>query len=426
MINEREVALEALLESEESGFANAALKKRLDGLRSMDPRGKAFVSELVYGTIRWKILLDYIIGLSSKTPVEKMDEEILGILRMAVYQMRFMDKVPDRAAVDEAVNLAKKKGFDYLSGFVNGVLRGVGRQGELELPSKEKDPALYISVAYSYPMWLVESFIKSFGATRAEAICKAGQERPSMTLCVNTLKTDASALAGILKKEGMEILEETAASITVLKTGELAELDSFTQGLYHVMDKSSMKAVDILDPRPGDEVMDVCAAPGGKAFYAGVKMHGNGAIHAYDKDKEKVWQLGKSAKRLGLGLIVGEVHDAFSFNELMADKCDRVLVDAPCSGFGVAARKPDIKYSKTPGSVKELAEVQKRMLEASWRCVKVGGTLVYSVCTLTLEECEEVSSWFAESFPFERDYEEKIWPGSGWDGFYISKFIRKK
>ncbi|MDR1641526.1 MAG: 16S rRNA (cytosine(967)-C(5))-methyltransferase RsmB [Clostridiales bacterium] len=416
-LNEREEAYEALLEAERPGPANKMLKRRLDGL-GMDTRGKAFVVELAQGTTRRKMLLDYIIGLSSRIPTEKMQPEVRIIIRMAVYQMRYMDKVPDRAAVDEAVKLAKKKGFGHVSGFVNGVLRNVGRQGPLPLPG---DLAQRLSLEHSYPSWIVEYLIKNFGPQRAELVCKAGSERPMITLCPNMLKTTAEDLALRLSGEGMEAhLEE--GSVTVAKAGEIAASKAYAEGLFHVMDRSSAACAWALDPQKGETIADVCAAPGGKSFLCAMLMGNEGRIMSMDKDKRRVDEMGRQAKRLGIRIIEAGVRNAL---EPLEEIYDRVLVDAPCSGFGVASRKPDVKYGKSMKDVKSLAELQKGILGASCQGLKAGGRLVYSVCTYTVEECEEVSRWAVENLPLSLEEEKRIWPGDGWDGFYIARFAKR-
>ncbi|MDR1542520.1 MAG: 16S rRNA (cytosine(967)-C(5))-methyltransferase RsmB [Clostridiales bacterium] len=424
MANERELALSVLSDIERNMESeNQILKRALDKEKNMEPRQKAFITELTNGCVRHRLLLDCIISQSSTIPVEKIEPLILNILRCAAYQMRFMDKVPARAAVFEAVSIAKARGFAHLSGFVNGVLRGIDRKREsLKLPDEGTPERL--SIMYSFPMWMVRYFIEHFGMDAAISICKAGACRPAINICVNTLKTSADALAEILKDEGMQALSVGACGIRISHAHEMAAKKSFLDGLWHVMDESSMMAVDALDPQSGERVLDICAAPGGKTFYCAYKMKNAGSILSQDISEKKLKELKKSASRLGISIIETKAIDARMASGI-AEDADRLLIDAPCSGLGVAGRKPGIKYTKTMDDIRSLSELQRQILESTWMRVKKGGILVYSLCTYTSEECEENTDWFLQRFPFRLVFKEKNLPCSdGRDGFFIAKLER--
>lgn len=422
-INEREVALFALLEISESGYNNIVLQKSLSKLQEAPQVKKAFVTEVVNGVLRNQIYLDYVIESVSTVTIRKMKPFIRYLLRMSVYQMKFMDKTPAYAICDEAVKLAKKRGFAPLSNFVNGVLRNIPTT--VTLPDSAKLPVQYLSVAYSYPKWLVEYWLKTIPAEVVEQFSKNSAAAPKVTLCVNTLKNTREELQGILKEEGIHTQEGTLEdSLFVSNLPGLRTLLSFTQGRYHVMDEAAQSAVLLMDPKPGQTVLDCCAAPGGKSFYAAYRMGDAGEILSWDLHEHKISLLEEGICRLGLKSVLHGQADALKFDPTKKEAADYVLLDVPCTGFGLLRKKPDIKMNKTMEDVLSLAALQRRMLETCWQYVKPGGVLLYCTCTVSYTENEENVLWFLKNFPFKEDTTTQILPSATKDGFFISRLIR--
>ncbi|MDR1558482.1 MAG: 16S rRNA (cytosine(967)-C(5))-methyltransferase RsmB [Clostridiales bacterium] len=420
MPNEREIAINILMKIErEHSYSGIALSRNLSAADGLDARGRGFITEIVNGCMRNLIWIDYIIDTYSKLSVGRMEPFIRHLMRASVYQMKFMDRIPVSAAVDEAVKLARRHGFGGLAGFVNAVLRNIARS-DVPLPDRALGLDRFLSVRYSFPMWITRYYLDRFGPETAEEICEAAVRVPRVHICVNTPRISRAEL---LKRLEAEPLGANGAVLP--KTSDIAKLQPFKDGLFHVMDYSSMRAVEALDPKPGCVVMDLCAAPGGKSFYCAYLMRNEGRIYAWDIHPHKVSLIKSSARRLGLENLTARAADARVFDERFAETADCVLIDAPCTGLGVAGRKPDIKYSRTEADIQTLATLQREILSAGWKYVKPGGRLVYSTCTLTREENEDNAAWFASRFPFILDYEATLPPGES-DGFYIARFIRRK
>jgi len=419
MQNEREAAVNILVEIEkERGYSGIVLSRSLNRKGGFDARSRGFITEVVLGCMRNLILIDYIIDKFSKIHVKKMEPFIRHLLRASVYQIRFMDRIPISAAVNEAVKLTKHRGFIGLTGFVNAVLRNIAR-ADTPLPDKEADMCKYLSVKYSFPLWIVEYYLERFGSEKAEKICKSAVLSPRIQICVNTMRISMSEL---LNRIEAEPLGENGAQL--LKSSDITKLKEFEDGLFHVMGESSMKAVEILDPQPGEVVLDLCAAPGGKSLYCSYLMKNKGCIHAWDIHPHKIDLIKESVERLGAGSIITKATDARLLNKEFIAKADRVLIDAPCTGLGVVGRKPDIKYYRTEKDIHQLAMLQRDILNVGWQYVKPSGVLVYSTCTLTHTENEENTAWFQNNFPFELESETLLLPGRS-DGFYVARFRRK-
>jgi len=328
-----------------------------------------------------------------------------------------MDRIPISAAVNEAVKLTKHRGFAGLVGFVNAVLRNIAR-ADTPLPDKAADLRKYLSVKYSFPLWIVEYYLEHFGSEAAEWICKAAVMSPRVQICINTTRISKDELLKRIEAESF------GNGAQLLKSSDITKLKEFKDGLFHVMSESSMKAVEILDPQPGEVVMDLCAAPGGKSFYCSYLMKNKGTIHAWDIHPHKIDLINESAKRLGAGSIITKASDARQLNKEFIAKADRVLIDAPCTGLGVVCRKPDIKYYRTENDIKQLSILQRDILNVGWQYVKPSGILVYSTCTLTHAENEENTAWFLKNFPFELESKILLMPGRS-DGFYVARFKRR-
>ncbi len=391
----RHTALTALLRvTGKGGFSNLVLDSliRQNGL---DRQDSAFAGVLFYGTLERLLTLDYVIAQHASRPISALSREVQGILRLGVYQLLYLDGVPDSAAVNESVNLAKafRQGAGA-AGFVNAVLRGVIRDGSrVRLPEREKDPAYYLQIKYSAPQWLVKLLADNYGEAACERFLARSIGRPPVTARVNTLRTDAAGLAHALAREGVRCLETPVADAVLLeKTGGIEALEAYRAGLFHVQDTACQLCCEALDPQPGETVLDLCSAPGGKAFTLAERMRGRGRVIACDLHEKRVNLIRQAAERLGLSNVDTFANDAAKLNPDMP-QADRILCDVPCSGLGIIRRKPEIKY-KQAEDFAPLPAVQYRILENSAHYLKPGGLLVYSTCTVNPAENEQVVDRF--------------------------------
>jgi len=427
--NEREVAANILTDMQADGsYGNLLLRKTLNRHNAMLPAQKAFITGLVNGVLRNLIYIDYIIDQFSKTKTSKMKPFVLNVLRLSVYQFFFMDKTPDFAVCNEAVALVKKRGLQGLAGFVNGVLRGILRgKDEITLPAD--DTAEYLSVRYSCPMWLTKRFIRQYGFDNTKDMLLANTAPPDVTLFVNTLRTTKEALIDILIREDVTVKPAhfmMESALHVSGTSDMTALPSFAQGLYHVMDESAMCAVDMAKPTAGMKIFDLCAAPGGKSFAAAILAEDKADISARDIYEHKIDLISSGAARLGVTSVKDVLADAEKLDEASIESADLVLVDAPCSGFGLLRKKPDIRMTRREEDIMKLAALQKRILRNAVRYVKPGGTLLYSTCTLTQEENESNADWLAREFSLREEERRTIFPQEyGTDGFFIARFTRE-
>ena len=447
----REAAVSVLSDILESGaYANIALRKTLTEVK-LDSRDRAFVTELVNETLRNLLSIDYVLNHFSKVPVAKMKPFIRNLLRMSVCQLRHMEKTPDSAAVNEAVILAKANGYAGLSGFVNGVLRTVARQpGVPAMPGKDNPE--YLARRYSYPGWLATSLVKWLGAKEAELFCHNSHLPPPVTIFVNTHKTTPSELAKRLHEEGVEItpiISPIQADIdncplkdflTIRSMGDISRLASFREGHFIVMDPGAIFAVAAMVPRPGHTVIDLCAAPGGKAFATACYMGNTGRVHAFDVHPHRTSLISDMLRQLGLTCVAPETKDATTHDPGLDASADAVLLDAPCSGFGTVRKRPEIKYNRNPSDIAALAEKQRSMMSVGAKYVKPGGVFVYSTCTITREENIDNVHWFLRQHPFKmrpiqfpqsnevRFIEEddciQILPGPINDGFFVAVMVK--
>lgn len=446
-MNERETAVYALNDIlSEKAYNNIVLRRTFNKNASLSVVERAFITELVNGTLRNLILIDYVINSFSKTKTAKMKPLILNILRTGVYQIMFMKKVPVSAACNEAVKLAKKKGFSTLSGFVNGVLRNIARNiDNIKYPDENKEPVKYISVKYSYPEWIIEYWKKSYSYEEIKAMCISNNLQPKVSACVNTVKASKEELKKSLAEDNVSFSDGKIQDdvIYLTKTNNIAETKAYKEGLFHIMDESSMLAVKILNPKPNDTLIDVCAAPGGKSFYSAYLMKNKGSIKSRDIYEHKIQLINDGAKRLGLDIINAELKSAEEHYEEDTDKADCLLIDAPCSGLGLLRKKPDIKYSKTMEDIDELVKIQRNILESCYNYVKIGGALVYSTCTVSEKENLENVKWFCDKFNFElenisgflnenvnietakKGYIQILPNMFDTDGFFIARLIRR-
>jgi len=364
---------------------------------------------------------------------------------MSVYQLKYMDSVPDSAVCNEAVKLAQKKGFRQLKGFVNGVLRNIARNlGEVKLPS-EKEPVRYLSVRYSMPEWMVKEWLTSYGREQTETMLAAFYEKEPLTIRVNKNRISPAELKKRLEARNIHVQPAPYIDGALQMDGfdYLDGLDEFREGLFQVQDVSSMLAVEIAGVKAGEHCIDVCAAPGGKSLYLAEKAGETGGVDARDLTDYKAEMIRDNAERLGVTNVTVSVKDACVYDEASKEKADVLLADLPCSGLGVLSKKTDIKYRMSKEQQQELQELQRKILSTAEAYVKPGGTLVYSTCTINRGENEENVRWFLSHFPYEavslddclpeelRSETTKqgylqLLPGvHRCDGFFIAKFRKK-
>ncbi len=416
---ERNTAATALRAVEDGGYNNLVLKNLLaDTTLSREQRG--FVTEAVNGALRWMIYLDYCIDRFASRKTEEMDAEVRSVLRVGAYELLFMNS-PAYAVINEYVECIKAGKVAYLAGFANAILRNIERnKGKIALPNPETEPTRYLSVKYAHPVWLVELWFKHYGADITEQILKADQETPrGVNICINTLKTDAVALTQELQAAGVRV-EATENALTLSRASDIAGISAFRAGMFHVMDNSAMEAVRLANPQPGETVLDMCAAPGGKAFMSAIMMNNTGLIIARDIHPHKIRLIEQGAARLGLKNIKAAVHDGTIPDRELFGSMDLVILDAPCSGLGLCRKKPDIKLKKQPDNLKQLVTLQRQLLMQAAMYPNHNGRILYATCTLNKEENEQNIEWFTATNPFTKTAERTILPTGGADGFYMA------
>ena len=452
-VNIRAVVLDILTEIEKEGeFSHITINNALLKYQYLDRTQRAFINRLSLGTIECRIEMDYILNQYSKTPVNKMKPLIRRIMRMAVYQIIYMENVPDSAACNEAVKLAAKRGFTGLKGFVNGVLRNISRNKDnITYPDKAKETKKYLSVKYSMPEWIIELWNTNMSYEEIEDIL-AGMKKDKKTyIRCNTLKGSTDYIKKILEEEGVTVTEVSGLSYAYEISGYdyLTALKSFNEGLYQIQDISSMMAGEYVKPSTDSLIVDVCAAPGGKSINAALKLaeaaYDNkdipesgiskevlkgitGRVIARDVSDYKASLIDDNVARLGIPYIDVDVHNALEFDEELEGKADIVIADLPCSGLGVMGRKPDIRYNITKEKIDDIISLQRDILKVVSRYVKTGGTLVYSTCTINRAENEDNADWICNTLGFSKDGEyRQMLPSAKADndGFFVAGLIKK-
>jgi 16S rRNA (cytosine967-C5)-methyltransferase len=404
-VTARDIALDVLIAIEQQGsYSNLALANALRRAR-LDSRDIALTTELVYGTVGRLNTLDYYLAPSLKTPLHKLEPWVRNLLRLTAYQLFYLERIPEFAAINEAVEIAKRRGRQA-SGFVNGVLRGVLRKKPtITLPAKEKHWQRHVSLEHSHPEWMVHAWVREFGREGTEAICAANNVRPTMVLRVNSHRITRDQLLAELQEQGVNAHPSKVSPYgIVLEEGlDVTQLPAFREGLCTVQDESSMLVAQALAPEKGMRVLDCCAAPGGKTTHLAELMGDDGEVVAVDIHDHKIELIENIANRLGLSSIRTQAGD---IREVLAEAgtFDRILLDAPCSGLGVIRRKPDLKWRKRPEDVTEIAEVQRDLLNTVATALRPGGVLVYSTCTITYEENLNVIQQFLANHP---EFEEE-------------------
>ena len=376
-INTRMIAFETLLEILEHGqFSHIYLKAVLDKYAYLDKNERAFITRLVNGTVERKLQLDYIIDSFSKTKAKKMKPVIRTIMRMGAYEIFYMDSVPDSATCNEYVKIAKKKGFTGLSGFVNGVLRNISRQ-------KAEVKFTDLCTKYSMPQWIVDKWTAEYGKERTEKILGGFYEPQDLCIRVNLSKTTRDELKAKLEKQGISvrICDTIDSACYINGYDSLASIPEFNQGLFYIQDYSSQLVPYRAGIKDTDKVIDVCAAPGGKALHA-AQIAFKGSVEARDLTEAKVSIINENIQRTGATNIIAKQWDATEFDQEAENQYDVVIADLPCSGLGIIRKKPDIKYNQTAESLNELVQLQANILDTVCKYVKAGGTLCYSTCTI--------------------------------------------
>lgn len=399
-MNSREIALNVLLDiNENNSYSNMALSKLIPDI--ITPQDESFIRELVYGVLENKIYIDYIISKSSKIKLSKIHPAIRDILRLGIYQLVFMDRVPVSAAVNESVKIAKKFGHKGSIGFANGVLRTISRDIEKYSKIDVEDKVKYLSIKYSHPEYLVKKFIKDHGYQFTEDLLISNNSRPLLNIRVNTLKTTKEKLKKVLVDKGYIISEGKYAKdcLIIQNPSRITNLNEFKEGYFTIQDESSMLVGQILNPKENSLVLDVCSAPGGKSTHIAQLMNNKGKIIARDIFEHKISLIEQNKLRLGIDIIDSQVYDALKIDGDLIGKVDYCIVDAPCSGLGLIRRKPEIKLNRTEEDIKDLVKLQTKILEASKDYLKINGVLLYSTCTILDEENIEVVKKFLDGNP---------------------------
>ena len=447
-INEREIVLSVLMEVTEHGqYSHIILRDVLSKYQYLEKRERAFITRVTEGTLEHMIEIDYILDQFSKVKVKKMKPVIRNLLRSAVYQIKYMDSVPDRAVCSESVKLAVRKGFSGLKGYVNGVLRSVIRGiDDVKYPESGMER---LSVIYSCPLWILRLWEKTYSAEVIETMLKDFQQEKPLTIrcCLN--RTDPEALKEQLEAEGVQVEQHPYLPYALRISGYdyLEDLKTFREGLFTVQDISSMLAGELAAPEKGARILDVCAAPGGKSLHLAEKLElaGGGTVEARDLTEYKTELIRENISRSGLTNITAVCRDASVFDETMAEKADIVIADLPCSGLGVIGKKADLRYNSSPEGIESLIRLQRKILSCVRAYVKPGGTLVYSTCTVNDGENIENVRWFLREYPefSPADIREELCPQLAGsveekgciqllpgvhesDGFFIAKLIKRR
>ena len=430
-INTRELVLDLLLEVNENGqYSHLALRTVLEKYQYLEKTERAFITRVTEGTLERMIELDYIINGASKVKVKRMKPLIRNLLRMSVYQIFYMDSIPDSAVCNEAVKLAKKRGFGGLSGFVNGVLRTIVREKEnVKYPDIRKEPLKYLSVRYSMPEWIVGQWIKDYGYDVTEGLLQEFLKDRPITIRTNTAMVTPQELREHLQQQGVEVtpIPKLDYAFSIKGFDHLTELHTFNKGEFYVQDISSMMVAQTASPEKDSYVIDVCAAPGGKSTHLAEMLMGTGMVEARDLTDYKVFFIQENMQRHHLTNMKAVCMDATIRDEASVGKADVLICDLPCSGLGVMGKKNDIRYKMTREKQLELVELQRKILDTVWDYAKPGGTIIYSTCTIHAGENEENVAWLLKKYPeLELVSMEQMLPGEEWnDGFFIAKLKRK-
>lgn len=434
----REIALKTLYKiNEEEAYSNIALDEEIKQNRNkLTEKDIGLISEITYGVTTWRLTLDSIVKKYSKIRLKKISPWILNILRMGIYQIVFLDKIPKSAAVNESVNLSKRYGHTSSSNFVNAILRKVDKKDYEEL-FQIKDDVERVSKTTSMPEWIIKELMKNNKMDKVEEICKNSNLKPKITIRVNIIKTTPSELKLKLDERNIEYSETKIEEfINLKKVKNIENLDLFKEGYFTIQDLSAGLTAISLNPKPNEYVLDACSAPGGKTTHIAELMQNKGKIEAWDIHEHRVKLVQKNARRLGIEIIKTDVQDAMEFNEKYVEKFDKILLDVPCLGIGVIKRKPDIKWQRKQEDIEKITNIQKKILQNCSKYLKPNGILVYSTCSILEDENMAIIEEFLnENKEFEKtnivinqkeiNGEITIMPNDEQDGFFICKLQKK-
>lgn len=438
----REVALKTLYKiDKEEAYSNIALDETIkENRKKLDDRDIGFISEIVYGVTSWKFTIDEIIKKYSKIKLRKISPWIINILRMGIYQIVFLDKVPKSASVNESVNLAKRYGHRGSSNFVNAILRKVDKK-DYEAFFEIKNPVERISKTTSMPVWIIEELLKENSIEKVEEICKASNIKPKVSIRINRLKTNKQELGDLFKERNINFKEGKLEDFFVLeKIKNIENLDLFKQGYFTIQDEGAGLIAKVVNPKSGELILDACSSPGGKTTYMSELMENKGEIVAWDLHKHRVKLVEDNAKRLGINIIKTQCQDATIYKEEYKEKFDKVLLDVPCLGLGVLKRKPDIKWKRKLEDISEITKIQQKILEVCSKYVKINGEIIYSTCSILNEENDQIIEEFLkknkdftyskiEIFDLGNNFKfldkVQLYQGEETDGFFICKLQKK-
>ncbi len=414
-INNREIALDTLVEILEHGqFSHIYLKAVLDKYAYLEKTERSFITRLVSGTVERKIKLDYIIDNYSKTKAKKMKPLIRTMIRMGVFEIYYMDAVPDSATCNEYVKLAKKRGFGGLSGFVNGVLRNIARdKGGVQITD--------IGIKYSMPQWIVDKWTSEYGKDLCEKILSGFFQSQDLCIRVNTAKASPEELMNALQARGITVrkCDTLDSALYISDYDALSSIPEFAEGKFYVQDYSSQLVANLAKVATNDKIIDVCAAPGGKALHF-AQLAPDGRVVARDLTEAKVALIRENIQRAGVDNVEAQQWDATVLDEAAVGKYDIVVADLPCSGLGIIRKKPDIKYNQSLKSLEELVKLQQQILETVHLYLKAGGTLCYSTCTINKDENDnQVKAFLAKHPEYSVTEQMQLFPDSEHDGFFI-------
>jgi 16S rRNA (cytosine967-C5)-methyltransferase len=418
-MNSRRLAIGILQKIEEGAYSGIILDRGLEGVR--DKRDRALITELVYGVLRQKKRLDYIIGILSLKPLERIDSIVLLALRLGLYQLEFLDRIPARAAINETVEAVKGLNNRGGAGFTNALLRGFLRKG-IAYPD---DPLLYLSTFYSHPEWLVKLWLKKYGEINTLRLLKINNQPPELNVRINRLRVNEKEFKASLEQDGVTVESLPVPDAYVIHNlDHISGLEMYKQGGLIVQGAASIMAGNLLSPQPGMRVLDMAAGPGVKTTHLAQLMKNRGEIIALDIHEHKLRLLNENCQRLGVSIVKPLLRDSIEFKT--DQPFDMILLDAPCSGLGLLRQKPEIKWNRLPGDLNELAVIQLKMLKNASTLLKPGGIILYSTCTLTVEENEQVIQEFISAHKGRieavSNYLELFPPDTGTEGFFIAKF----
>lgn len=428
-----------------NAFSNITINQQLKD--ETDKRKENLIRTIVYGVLENNTYIEYIISKASNINMKKIHLKILIVLKIGIYQLLFMDTIPSRAAINESVDLAKKHGHRGSVRFVNGVLRTIDRNKEAFMTVEEKDDITRISIKYSHPKWMVRRWVEEHGVEFTEELCKANNETPKLNIRVNNLKTNKKKLAKSLQNYGLIVSNGKYAidSLIIENPSKITELDEFKKGHFFIQDESSTLVGQIMDPKPGSTIIDLCGAPGGKATHLAEKMNNIGRVISKDMFEHKIELIKENTKRLGINIIETGISDALKIDDSLLNKGDYVLVDAPCSGLGLIRRKPEIKMNKEEKHIRDLSKIQLTILNNAKEYVKPRGVLIYSTCTIEKEENINLINKFLKKNPefklvsikdkmeniddlktLDKGYLQLYPHIHNTDGFFISKMFKER